>query len=160
MRDSEIGKKYICSDSERSTLRECGPLQRVSAAATECGVVSFCSLGNVIWEDHSNSWRTTHSSVFWQCLGTVLTPLGVSVNLQIEDQGLVEFDLSSWTHLILISLCYALGLCHSFKSCALPPSLLFHALLLSPVRAHKVAFIISLRDNQKIAGLWEGNTVQ
>ena len=43
---------------------------------------------------------------------------------QTEDQGLLVFDLPSWTHLILISLCYALGLCQSFKSCAL----LFHAL--------------------------------
>ena len=51
-----------------------------------------------------------------QCLGTVLAPLGVSFSLQIEDQGLVEFDLSSWTHLILIGLCYALGLSHSFRS--------------------------------------------
>ena len=50
----------------------------------------------------------------------------MSFSLQIGDQGLVEFDLSSWTHLILIGLCYALGLCHSFKSCALSPSLLFH----------------------------------
>ena len=45
----------------------------------------------------------------------------MSFRLQIEDQGLVEFDLSSWTHLILIGLCYALVLGHSFKSCALPP---------------------------------------
>ena len=66
-------------------------------------------------------------------LGTVLAPLGVSFSLQIEDQGLVEFDISSWTHLILIGLCYALGQCHSFKSCVLLPSLLFHALFLSLV---------------------------
>ena len=128
-------------------------------------VVCLVSLSWVIsyaneWEDHSNNWGTTNSLVFWQCLGTALAPLGVSFSLQIEDQGLIEFDLSSWIHLILIGLCYAPGLCHSFKSCALPPSLLFHALLLSPVLDHKVAFIISLRDNQKIAGLWEGNTVQ
>ena len=57
--------------------------------------------------------------------------------------------------MILISLCYALGLCHSFKSCALPPSLLFHALFPSPVHAHSVASIIFWRDNQKIAGPWE-----
>ena len=38
---------------------------------------------------------TTHSSVFWQCLGTVLAPLVVSFSLQTEDQGLVEFYLSS-----------------------------------------------------------------
>ena len=42
--------------------------------------------------------------------------LWVSFSLQIKDQGLVEFDLSSWTHLILIDLCYVLGLCHSFKA--------------------------------------------
>ena len=52
--------------------------------------------------------------------------MGVSFILQIGDQGLVEFDLSSWTHLILIGLCYALVLCHSFKSYAQPPFLLFH----------------------------------
>ena len=44
------------------------------------------------WEDHSNSWGTTHSSVFWQCLGRVLAPPGVSFSLQIEDQDLVESD--------------------------------------------------------------------
>ena len=60
-------------------------------------------------------------------LGTVLPP-GCVISLQFGDQGLVEFDLLSWIHLILISLSYALALCHSFKSCALPPSLLFHAL--------------------------------
>ena len=87
-----------------------------------------------------------------------MAPLDVSFSLQIEDQGLVEFDLSSWTHLILIGLCYALGLCHSFKSCALPPSLLFHAPFLSPIQAHNVASTI-WRDNQKIASPWEGNTV-
>ena len=49
--------------------------------------------------------------------------LGVSFSLQIGDQGLVEFGLLSWTQLILIGLCCALVLCHSFKGCALPPSL-------------------------------------
>ena len=73
--------------------------------------------------------------------------LDVSSSLQIGDQGLVEFDLSSYTQLILIGLCYALVLCHSFKSCALPPSLLFHALFLSPVQAHSVASTIFWKDN-------------
>ena len=68
--------------------------------------------------------------------------LGVSSSLQIGDQGLIEFDLSSWTQLILIGLCYALVLCHSFKGCALSPSLLFHAFFLSPIQAHKVASTI------------------
>ena len=42
------------------------------------------------------------------------------------------------------------------------PSLLpssFTLFFLSPVWAHSVASTISWRDNQKIAGLWEGNTV-
>ena len=68
--------------------------------------------------------------------------MGVSFGLQIGDQGLVEFDLSSWTHLILIGLYHVLVLCHSFKSCALPCSLPFHALFLSPVQAHSVASTI------------------
>ena len=68
--------------------------------------------------------------------------LGVTSSLQIGDQGLVEFDLPSWTQLILIGLCYVLGLCHIFESCALIPSLLFHALFLSPIWAHNVASTI------------------
>ena len=53
-----------------------------------------------------------------------MPPLGVSFHLLIWDQGLV--CLPSWSHLILSSLCLVLGLCHSFKSCALPFSLLLH----------------------------------
>ena len=98
----------------------------------------------------------TIGDVFWQCLGTLLPPPGVSFSLQFGDQGLVEFDLSFWTHLILISLCYVLELYHSFKSFALPSSLLFHALFLSPIRTHNVASTIFWRENQKIAGPWEG----
>ena len=37
--------------------------------------------------------------------------------------------------------------------CALPPSLLFHALFLSPIQTHKAASTIFWRDNQKIVGL-------
>ena len=42
-------------------------------------------------------------------------------SLQTEDQGLVAFDLSSWTLPILIDLCYALGLCHVFSKVVLCP---------------------------------------
>ena len=80
--------------------------------------------------------------------------LDVSFCLQFGGQGLAEFDLSFWTHLILIGLCYALALCHCFKRCALPPSLLFHALFLSPIRTHTVASTIFWRDNQKVVGRW------
>jgi len=63
-----------------------------------------------------------------------MAPLGVSFSLQIEDQGLVEFYLSAiMDPFDLMGLCYALGLCHSFKGCALPSSVLFHALFLSPI---------------------------
>ena len=65
-------------------------------------------------------------------------------------------SLPSWTHLILISSCYALGLYHSFKSCTLSPYILFHALFLSPVQAHSVACTVFWRDNQKVAGSWGG----
>ena len=39
-----------------------------------------------------------------------------------------------------------------FKGCALPPSLLFHALFLSPIQTHKAASTF-WRNNQKIVGL-------
>ena len=55
--------------------------------------------------------------------------------------------------MFLIGLHYTLVLCHSFKGCALPSSLLFHALCLSPIQTHKIASTIFWRNNQKIAGL-------
>ena len=56
-----------------------------------------------------------------------MAPLGASFSLLIEDQGLVEVtSLPSWTHLILISVYCVIGLCYSFKSCALALSLLLH----------------------------------
>ena len=55
--------------------------------------------------------------------------------------------------MILIGLHYTLVLCYPFKVCALPPSLLFHALFLSPIQTHKVASTIFWRDGQKIAAL-------
>ena len=94
VRDS-IGKRWICADSERSIDHRMWAITKRSAVAMECGGLVFASW--VIshaneWEDHSKNWGTIHSSVFWQCLGTVLAPLGVSFSLQIEDQGLVESD--------------------------------------------------------------------
>ena len=43
-----------------------------------------------------------------------------------------------------------------FQKLGLPPSLPLHALFLSTIRAHSVASTIFWRDNQKIAGPWEG----
>ena len=90
------------------------------------------------WEDDSNYfgdgaeisrvWATAHSLVFWQWLGTVIAPLGVSFHLLIEDQNLVlsailvSFD-SSWFMLcwaLRFMLCWVyVGLRHPFKSCVL-----------------------------------------
>ena len=39
-----------------------------------------------------------------------------------------------------------------FQRLCSAPSLLFHALFLSPIQTHKVASTIFWRDNQKIAG--------
>ena len=48
VKDKVIGKKWICSDSERNTLyRQCGPSRRVSVP-TKSGVVSSYRLGNFI----------------------------------------------------------------------------------------------------------------
>ena len=146
---------------EKHTFTGCEPSQKASARAMECGVARFSSWINSYaneWEDHPNHWGTTHSSVFWQCLGAVLPPLGVSFSLQIGDQGLVEFDLSSWTHLIVIGFYHALVLSFFQKlspapfppvSCSFP----------KPCWAHNVAPIIFQRDNQKIAGPWGRITV-
>ena len=60
----------------------------------KCGVVSFLWVGDFIcWWVGGSFQRTTHSSVFWQCLGTVQVPQGVSLSLQVEDQGLVDIWL-------------------------------------------------------------------
>ena len=48
VRDTEIGKKRICSDSERSTLHRVWAITEETAAAMECGVVSFQELGDFI----------------------------------------------------------------------------------------------------------------
>ena len=155
VRNTVIGKRWICRIQREAHSTGCGPSQRrlqqpwnVVWLVFKSWVISYANE----WEDHSNNWGTTHSSVFWQWLGTVLAPLGVSFSLQIEDQGLVEYDLSSWTHLILISLCYALGYVILLISFALPPLLLFHAIHLRSVQAHSVASTIFWHDNRKIAG--------
>ena len=73
----------------------------------------------------SRNWATTHFSGLWTCLEAVMSPLGVSFSLLVEDQVKLTC-LPSWIHLILNSLCCVLELCHSFKSWTLPSSLLFH----------------------------------
>ena len=67
------------------------------------------------------------------------------------------FDLhfpneSEWTQLILIGLRYAVVLCHSVKGCALPPSLLFHAVVLSPPPHPQLQY--SCLENPMDGGAW------
>ena len=120
----------------RAKQTECGPSQRASAAL-KLGVVGAYRLGNFIcwcvgglfqlFLGRGGGFRDSGAAlclVFWQCLGTVMALLGLSLLLPIEDQ--VSSCLSSWSQLILISLCCVLGLRHSFRSCALPLYLLLH----------------------------------
>ena len=75
VRDKVIGKKWLYSDSERSTLhRQSVGHRRGQVQPAVCGVISFYKL--VIsyaneWEDYSNYvwkisriWATAHSLVF------------------------------------------------------------------------------------------------
>ena len=48
VRDAVIGKRWICSDSDRSTLHRVWAITEESAAAMECGVASFQELGDFI----------------------------------------------------------------------------------------------------------------
>ena len=81
----------------------------------------------------SRNWATTHFLILMVGLGTVMVPVDVSLSLLCYSEHILKLKVwwkstcpPSWTHLVLISLCHVLGLCHSFKGCALPPSLLFH----------------------------------
>ena len=83
------------------------------------------------WEDYSNYfgegaetsriWATAHSLSF-------NSALRLSWHLQCHFtcwlRMKVQPCLPSWSHSILIAVCCVLGLCHSFRSCALPLSLL------------------------------------
>ena len=97
VRDTVIGKRWICLDSEKHTSQGVSHHRRQVLWPWNVVWLVFSSLVKSYaneWENHPNHWGTTHS-IFWQCLGTLLPPLGVSFSLQIGDQGLVEFDLSS-----------------------------------------------------------------
>ena len=48
IRDTVIGKKWICSDSERSTLHRVWVITEESTVAIECGVVRFYELDDFI----------------------------------------------------------------------------------------------------------------
>ena len=78
------------------------------------------------WEDYSNYlgdgaetswiWATAHSLVLvtWNCHGTS----GCVISLA-DSGSRSSLVYHLWSHLILISLCCVLGLCHSLKSCVL-----------------------------------------
>jgi len=46
VRDTVIGKRWTCLDSGRITLHRVWAITEKSAVAMECGVVSFCGLGD------------------------------------------------------------------------------------------------------------------
>ena len=48
MRDTVIGKRWICSDSEKRTFHRVWAITEESEVAMECGVVSFLGLGDFI----------------------------------------------------------------------------------------------------------------
>ena len=48
VRDTAIGKRWICSDSERSTLQREWAITEGKCCDHGCGVVRFCKLGEFI----------------------------------------------------------------------------------------------------------------
>ena len=81
-----------------------------------------------------------------------MAPPGVSFSLQIEDQGLVEFDLSAiLDRLDFNGFMFCFWAMSFFQKLCHTPSLLFHALFLSPIWAYNVASTLFWQDNQKIA---------
>ena len=62
VRDIAIGKRWIFSDSERTTLHRVWAITEESAVAMEVSgqVISYANEG----DDHPNNWGTIHSSIF------------------------------------------------------------------------------------------------
>ena len=72
-----------------------------------------------------------------------MAPLGVSFSLQIEDHGLVEFDLSAILDPFDFNRFMLFTWAMSFFQMLCPPSaLLFHAFFVSPIWGHSVASTI------------------
>ena len=154
---------------EKHTLPQTysGPLQNVSAAV-KCGVVSFYGLDNFIankWEEYSiwdkgqgfpgiGPWPT-----FWPLmvgLRTVMALVGVSFSMLIYYNEHImrlkvywKFNLPpSWTQLVLTSLCHVLWPYHSFKCCALLPSLLFQPHLI-------YSTLLPIINHPRVSHKWE-----
>ena len=71
VRDTAIGKQQIGSDSERSKLHRVWAIAEGECGGHEMWCVWLVFASWMIsyaneWEDHSNNWRTTYSSVFLQ----------------------------------------------------------------------------------------------
>ena len=89
-----------------------------------------------------------------------MTNLGISYSLQIEDQGLVEVDWSAILDPFDFNCFMLCSWAMSFFQKLFPDS--FSPVSCSfcePCPVHNVASTSFWRDNQKIAGPWEGNTV-
>ena len=114
VRDRVIGKKWIYSDTERSTFHR----QSVGHPRRQVqpwNLVWLGFIGWVIshadeWEDYSSSfwegveisrmWATTHSLVFWQCLE--LSQHCSVCRFTCWLRMRVQSFLPSWSHLVLI----------------------------------------------------------
>ena len=90
------------------------------------------------WEEYSSYfgegvgisriWPTTHFLIFIVGLGTVMVPMSPSFSLLVcYNECMLRLKVYRkqthppfWTQLILTSLYHVIGLCHSFKVCALP----------------------------------------
>ena len=69
MRDTAIGKRWICLDSERSTLHRVWAITEESAVVMECGMVSFFPAGGVHMRLSGNH-PLRLLTVSWNCPGT------------------------------------------------------------------------------------------
>jgi len=106
---------------------------------------------NYLWEEAeiSRIWATAFSLVFWQCLGTVMAPPGVSFHLLIQDQGLVLSAIL--VPLILMGLCWAMSFFQKLCPAPFPPITVSSVQLLSRVwlfatpwtTAHQVSLCVT-----------------
>ena len=152
MRDTAIGKRWICSDLERST-HGCGPWRgQVLSHRMWCGcffpswVISYANE----WEDHSIIGEPTVD-----CLGTAcLWVCHLACRLKI----MVYLNLTCHFGPIWFESVYVMPLGYVILSKVVPCP--FPSVSCSfPEPFHNVAFTVFSRDNQKIADPWEGNTV-
>ena len=176
VRDKVLGKNWIYSDSERIHRHSvCGLLQKVSAMQNVAWlvfigwVISYANEGenysNYFWEgtEISRIWATAHSVVSWQCLSTVIAPLGVSIHLLFDDQGLVlsailvPFDSNQLMQFMLCP--WAISFFQKLCPARFPPAtlILWRKRILLCFHILGISYPMPKRDNEKVlACRWDG----